>query len=300
MGRKKQHVVDYGVHGAALQQALASLNEAAAELSQRIRAESLQAVCWRLNRLSDTETEVEVLSGVPARIEAAAVYADFYPGEDILYARRLPGLIEASSETLAAAGRLNEAKVVLKAVMQQIPTQEDRQAIVRQVAPSLHFVQCYRAVPVLAQAPERASFIWSVGENAITRLDDKRLKALLAKARERCLALPTQESCLTALRVAERVLAGHNPATLVHIRPIAPHPKVSFLMREAPIQRSQNASLPALYPSTPGMVPRVHPLKRLDLKTIRERPRAARSDRRYDRESPLVASLHIYSTSAGP
>lgn len=297
MKKKVKLPVDYGVEGAKAAAALDEMNQAKRAFLRAFEQDmALAAVVWQITETPGKEGEgvviaVSELRGRPARAAAAAVYGEMVPAEDIHRTHRLPGALAASAATLKQAARFNAAKAALKDVITAIPRAR-RAQVAHKADARLHLLHAYREVKCLDAVPQRLSFIWVRGMEAIQRMTPVKLANYVALERAHCAHAKDPANCLLSVDLALKTLAGHDPKDLVLIRPVALHPRVDVLYpgnirRRGPIY----ASIPLLYPA--GGEVDIYPLAPYQSHGAGRR-RARRRDAIYDKRHPLIPGMALY------
>ena len=246
-----------------------------------------------------------LLYGEPARQAAVETIQALRmaPEQDPRHARRCPGVIAASEDTLRLIQALNHAKLKFKNAVELIDEEDAavRRAEMAKVVNYLSLMQSYRKVPwVHLHAneflrPASVSFTWAKRATSTERRSVRKIRSDLKK--EQGNPPPGRDpDHWHALIEAELDQLAHGrlklPDTeILAVRPPnAPHPRMNIYMADVRKPWMWSASIPLFYPHTTGLdlVP-VSPLPVLDTRV----QRARRRDQRLE-PNPLLERLHVY------
>jgi hypothetical protein len=213
------------------------------------------------------EDPVTAVTEIPeARALAAGCVTRLFlrdSGEDIHATYRLPGVLAASPETLAAAAAATEAKrVFLKAVMALAA--KERRDVVRKMLFGIHLKQAYRRVAMLPAKPLRVSLFWAAKGTSNVKMTYPDVEKLLNRAEARCVKAGHPEACLARIAQDRVRLAGYPASTrFSQIRRLAPHLRANLLY---PGEGRASAAMvhaptPLFYPHDGQGLPEVIPIE---------------------------------------
>ncbi len=186
---------------------------------------------------------------------------------------RLPGLIAAGPETLAAVLAVNTAKAAFKTAVLAVSAHK-REPMLRAITGrGIHLQQAYRAIPMLRRKPARVSFVWAVGLTENIRVTKENVLKYLAEKEA-----PGEDQAL--------ITQYPDETRFVRRQRVAAHPRANILWADATGSMA-HAYLPFFYPDDGAGLPEYIPLQ-----IARKRVRAARTDRKA--RIPILPSWGVY------
>ena len=251
--------------------------------------------CW----VSRTEQEQRHSLDMRAKIAGlyqALWYEDGQEGRETL---TCPGIVGASTETLAAATACNSAKDAFKAAVLALKKLQKSQrsdamadlhkrnqavavAMKRIGGARLNLKQAYRHIPLLSSCPSKIGFTWSKQGRTIQRTSVTEARRLLSRRR----MLPQIQLELRRLQeIPDREV-------LARVRSVCPHLRANIVQPDnnGPLRRLMQAPLPILIPLRPGeALPEFVPIP----PTPTGAPRLQRSDVRIE-EMPFLPSIRVH------
>lgn len=261
---------------AELHRTYTDLKKALADLRRFVvtRDARRPALAFATARQRNDDEDLPSFTDVEARARAGAAIEKIYPEKDekMPFALRVPGLLAAGPDTLAAAAVVNAAKAAFKAAVLDLPTAKRDFMLDKVTGRSIHLKQAYRAIPVLERKPVRVSFSWALNITENIRMTkDETLKYLAEKENVDAVSNESTER-LSADR--EKISKYPDGTHFVRIRPVAAHPRANVLWPDETASML-HASLPFLYPDDAQGMPEYVPLQ-----IPQQRRRARRTDRK--------------------
>ncbi|AOV18753.1 hypothetical protein BJI67_16055 (plasmid) [Acidihalobacter aeolianus] len=248
-----------------------------------------------------TVIEPTPLFGPAARAAAADILCALTAATDQHHGavRRLPGLLAASTETLALIQQVNTLKKDFKDKVNAIsPVHQIRNREIRRATHDnqdkqerINLVQCYRLVQILPVMPPLVAFTWASQPSVSTSMTVQEAIERVRQARDEPPIDHVDPAAWDyAAELTLETLAQLPTDELIGYREkITPQPRAN-VHRVDGTRLLKTVAMPLFYPHDPAAAgPEIRQLARLDLST----PRRPRGTPRYESE-PLCPTFGLY------